>query len=62
MPTTPGNLKKTCVHLGDKDREAIKCIRECLELDSDALAIRTAIRSLAKRLSKAEGAKRKTTQ
>jgi len=47
----PGNLKRTCLHLGDADRAAILKIRTDLELPSSALAVRYAIRLLAKRLA-----------
>lgn len=47
-----GNLKRTCLHLGDADRAAIKKIREDLELPSSALAVRLAVRKLAERLAK----------
>lgn len=48
---SPGNLKRTCLHLGDADREAIEKIRQELELPSAALAVRLAIRKLAERLA-----------
>jgi len=38
------------VHLGTVDRAALEKIREELELPSDALAVRVAIRRLAERL------------
>jgi len=48
--THAGNLKPTLVNLGDRDRICIERIKDRLELDSSALAIRVAIRDLAKRL------------
>ena len=47
-----GNLKRTCLHLGDADRIAIQKIREELELPSSALAVRMAVRRLAERLAR----------
>jgi hypothetical protein len=47
-----GNLKRTCLHLGDADRAAILKIREELELPSSALAVRMAVRRLAERLAR----------
>ena len=47
-----GNLKRTCLHLGDADRAAIQRIREELELPSSALAVRMAVRRLAERLAR----------
>ena len=47
----PGNLRRTCVHLGDQDREAIETIQEQMDLSSGALAVRFALRSLAKALT-----------
>ena len=48
---SPGNLRASLFDLGDQDREAIARIRERLELNSNALAVRIAIRALARRLS-----------
>lgn len=48
--TPAGGLKRTCFHLGDQDRAAISRICDRLDLPSSALAIRIAIRDLAKRL------------
>jgi hypothetical protein len=49
--SSPGNLKRVCFHLGDRDRQAIRSICEKLELPSGALAIRYALRALDKRLT-----------
>lgn len=49
--TSPGNLKAQLFDLADQDRLALARIREHLGLTSNALAVRTAIRDLAKRLS-----------
>ncbi len=46
----PSNLKATLFDLADRDRAAIARIRERLELKSNALAVRLAIRDLARRL------------
>lgn len=46
-----GGLRRTCIHLGDTDRAAIQQIKERLELPSSALAVRYALRLLAKRLA-----------
>lgn len=51
MNGTPGNLKAHLIDLADQDRECLAQIRENMELNSNALAIRIAIRALAKRLS-----------
>ena len=48
---SPGNLKRSCHHLGDQDREAIKRICERLDLPTGALAIRYAVRLLDRKLS-----------
>ena len=48
--TLAGGLRRTCFHLGDQDRVAIRRICDRLDLPSSALAIRIAIRDLAKRL------------
>lgn len=45
-----GNLKLHSFDLADQDVAALAQIREKLELPSNALAVRLAIRSLAKRL------------
>ena len=50
-PKSAGNLRRQLFHLADVDRAALVQIRETLELDSNALAVRLAIRYLAKRLS-----------
>jgi len=39
-----------CVYLGDQDRKHIEQIKDRLQLDSSALAIRVALSDLAKRL------------
>jgi hypothetical protein len=44
------NLKAQLFDLADQDREAIARIREALELNSNALVVRLAIRELARRL------------
>ena len=46
------NLKAQLFDLADQDREALARIREHLELSSNALAVRLAIRELARRLEK----------
>jgi hypothetical protein len=46
-----GNLKRSCVHLGDQDRAAIRQIQESLDIPTGALAVRLAIRRLAAHLS-----------
>jgi hypothetical protein len=48
---SPSNLKAHLFDLADQDRECLQRIRERLEIDSNALAVRLAIRSLAKRLN-----------
>jgi DNA-binding transcriptional regulator YiaG len=48
--TSPSNLKAQLFDLADQDREAIRRIRERLEIHSNALAVRLAIRELARRL------------
>ena len=48
--SSPGGLRRKCVHLGTVDRAALEKIRQELELPSDALAVRVAIRRLAERL------------
>jgi hypothetical protein len=48
---SPGNLKLHSFDLSDQDREALANIRERLGLTSNAVAVRTAIRELARRLS-----------
>jgi hypothetical protein len=45
------SLRLHSFDLADQDREAIKRIRERLEINSNALAVRLAIRSLANRLN-----------
>jgi len=45
-----GGLKRACIHLGDRDRAALRVIREKLDLQSNALAVRYSIRLLAKKL------------
>jgi len=54
---SPGNLKPHLFDLADQDREALARIRERMQLNSNALAVRVAIRDLAKRLSAPEGGK-----
>lgn len=48
---SPGNLRLHSFDLADEDREGLACIRERLGLTSNALAVRLAIRALARRLS-----------
>jgi hypothetical protein len=48
---TASNLKAHLFDLSDFDRECLIRIRERLEVSSNALAVRMAIRSLAKRLA-----------
>jgi len=48
---SPGNLRRTCVHLSDAERTAIFQIQEITEISSSALIIRIATRELAKRLN-----------
>ena len=50
------NLRRACIFLGDEDRAAIERIRRRLQLNSDGLAVRQAIRSLAKRLEASQAA------
>jgi len=47
---THSNLRASLFDLADRDRAAIARIRERLELNSNALAVRIAIRELARRL------------
>ena len=54
---SPSNLKAHLFDLGDQDREALARIRERMQLTSNALAVRIAIRALAKRLSEPENTK-----
>lgn len=51
------NLKAQLFDLADQDREALALIREDLQLTSNALAVRIAIRSLAKKLAERPGEK-----
>ncbi len=44
------NFKRTCLHLGDKDRARLEQIRHRLGLPSKALAVRLAIERLARHL------------
>lgn len=46
----PSNLRASLFDLADQDRAALARIRERLELNSNALAVRVAIRELARRL------------
>jgi len=46
-----GNLRAQLFDLADQDREALALIRQKLEIGSSALAVRLAIRNLARRLS-----------
>ena len=46
-----GNLKLHSFDLADQDRESLARIRESLGLTSNAVAVRLAIRELARRLS-----------
>ena len=48
--THQSDLRAHRFYLADQDRAAIAKIRECMQLDSGALAVRLAIRDLAKRL------------
>jgi len=48
--TSSGNLKLHSFDLGDADRAAIVKIRERLQLNSGALAVRIALRRLAQQL------------
>ena len=45
------DLRAQLFDLADQDREAIARIRERLKINSNALAVRLALRSLAKRLT-----------
>jgi hypothetical protein len=47
----PSNLHPHLFDLADQDRECLVRIRQRLEINSNALAVRLAIRELAKRLS-----------
>lgn len=40
-------MKRTTIHLGDKDHAAIKLIREQYGMDTDSAAIRFALRIMA---------------
>jgi len=46
-----GNLKAHLFDLADQDRAALALIRERLDLNSNALAVRLSIRALARRLA-----------
>lgn len=59
MNNSHGSLRPHLFDLADKDRQCLARIRERLQLNSNALAVRLAIRSLAKRLSDPEA---QTTQ
>jgi hypothetical protein len=48
---SPGNLKLHSFDLADQDRTALANIRKRLGLTSNALAVRIAIRDLARRLN-----------
>ena len=50
MKNGSGNLKAYLFDLAEKDIEALAFIRETLEINSNALAVRLAIRELARRL------------
>jgi hypothetical protein len=50
MKNNNSNLKVHCFDLADRDIEALAFIRGELELPSNALAVRIAIRELARRL------------
>jgi hypothetical protein len=56
MADSPGNLRLCSFDLGDQDRKALTRIRERMGLTSNALAVRVALRDLAKRLSEPETA------
>jgi hypothetical protein len=47
---SPGNLKLHSFDLADQDRQCLERIKQRLELTSNALAVRVALRDLAKRL------------
>ena len=51
---SPGNLKLHSFDLADQDREALARIRKGLGINSNALAVRLAIRDLARRLIESE--------
>jgi hypothetical protein len=51
QPILADNLKRSCHHLGDRDRACIKRICSRLDLPTAALAIRYAVRLLDKKLS-----------
>ena len=53
---SPGNLKLHSFDLADQDRKALLKIRAHLGLNSNALAVRLAIRDLARRLNEPENA------
>lgn len=46
----PSNLKAHLFDLADQDRAALTLIRDRLEINSNALAVRLAIRDLARKL------------
>jgi hypothetical protein len=48
---SPSSLKAHLFDLADQDRTALATIREQMELDSNALAVRIAIRNLARQLN-----------
>jgi hypothetical protein len=48
---SPGNLKLHSFDLADQDRRCLERIKQRLEISSSALAVRIAIRDLARRLS-----------
>ena len=52
-----GNLKAHLFDLADEDRKCLERIKERLQLGSSALAVRIAIRELAKRLAEPESKK-----
>jgi len=51
---TKSALKRQIFHLAEQDREALIFIREELQLPSDALAVRTGIRELNRRLKETQ--------
>jgi hypothetical protein len=53
----PSNLHPHLFDLADQDRECLVRIRQRLEINSNALAVRLALRDLAKRLSEPDSKK-----
>jgi hypothetical protein len=50
MENNKSTLKRHLFNLAEEDREALAFIRKELELSSDALTVRIALRELARRL------------